>query len=85
MARHEALPQWEAPLFFSYMGDCNDGEVGGMNGFWQGKPKYSEKNCPDATFVHHKSHLPNPGRRGGKPATNRFRYGAAPFKRQVTS
>jgi hypothetical protein len=29
-------------------GDCEDGEVGGMNGFWQGKPKYSEKTCPDA-------------------------------------
>jgi hypothetical protein len=32
-------------------------------------------------FVHHKSHLPdpsaNPGRRGGKPATNSFSYGAA--------
>jgi hypothetical protein len=28
-------------------------------------------------YVHHKSHLPNPGRRGGKPATNRFSYGAA--------
>jgi hypothetical protein len=26
-------------------------------------------------FVHHKSHLPDPG--GGKPATNRFSYGAA--------
>jgi hypothetical protein len=29
-------------------------------------------------FVHHKSHLPdlgaNPGRRGGKSATNRFSY-----------
>jgi hypothetical protein len=21
-----------------------------MNGFWQGKPKYSEKTCPDATL-----------------------------------
>jgi hypothetical protein len=35
-------------------------------------------------FVHHKSHLPdpgaNPGRRSGKPATNRFRYGAASFE-----
>jgi hypothetical protein len=30
--------------------DCDDGEVGGMNGFWQGKPKYSEKTCPDATL-----------------------------------
>jgi hypothetical protein len=32
-------------------------------------------------FVHHKSHLPDPGanlgRCGGKPATNRFSYGAA--------
>jgi hypothetical protein len=33
-------------------------------------------------FVHHKFHLPDPGatpdRRGGKPATNLFSYGAAP-------
>jgi hypothetical protein len=32
-------------------------------------------------FVHHKSYFPdpvaNPGRPGGKPATNRFSYGAA--------
>jgi hypothetical protein len=27
-----------------------DGEVGAMNGLWQGKPKYSEKTCPDATL-----------------------------------
>jgi hypothetical protein len=45
------------------------------------KPKFSEKICPSATFVHHK--IPrahpgfNPGRRGGKPATNRLSYGAA--------
>jgi hypothetical protein len=107
---------------------------------WQGKPKFSEKTCPSATFVHHKiphdhtrvlfiyylvseaigtaatsgllchprvivkmivekqlegrlagetevlgENLPqrhpdpglNPGRRGGKPATNRLSYGAA--------
>jgi hypothetical protein len=31
-------------------GDCDDGEVGGMNGGWQGKPKYSEKNFPGATL-----------------------------------
>jgi hypothetical protein len=31
-------------------GDCDDGEVGGMNGFWHGKPKYSEKTCLDATL-----------------------------------
>jgi hypothetical protein len=24
------------------------------NGDWQGKPKFSEKTCPSATFVHHK-------------------------------
>jgi hypothetical protein len=31
-------------------GDSDDGEVGGISGFWQGKPKYSEKTCPDATL-----------------------------------
>jgi hypothetical protein len=59
-------------------GDCEDGEVGGMNCGWQGKPKYSRENLPRHHFVHHKSHLPDPGanlgRRGRKPATNRFSY-----------
>jgi hypothetical protein len=39
------------------------------------------ENWPRHHCVHHKSYLPypgaNPGRRGGKPATNRFSYGAA--------
>jgi hypothetical protein len=53
-----------------------DGEVAGINGFGR-----RNRNLPRRHFVHHKSHLPdpggNPGRRGGKPATNRFSYGAA--------
>jgi hypothetical protein len=48
---------------------------------WLGKPKYSEKTCPSATLVttNHTLLDPglNPGRRGGKPATNRLSYGAA--------
>jgi hypothetical protein len=49
---------------------------------WQGKPKkYSEKTCPSATLstTNPKVLDPglNPGRRGGKPATNRLSYIAA--------
>jgi hypothetical protein len=29
-------------------GDCEDREIGGMKCGWQGKPKYSEKTCPNA-------------------------------------
>jgi hypothetical protein len=50
---------------------------------WQGKPKYSEKSCPGATLSTTNPTWPDPGlnagRRGGKPATNRFSYGAAVF------
>jgi hypothetical protein len=39
------------------------------------------ENLPRRQYVHHKSHLPDPGansgRRGGKPAANRLSYGAA--------
>jgi hypothetical protein len=42
------------------------------------------ETCPSATFVHHKIRRThpglNPGRRGGKPATNRLSYGAAQVK-----
>jgi hypothetical protein len=48
---------------------------------WQGKSKYSEKTYPGATLSTTNPTWPdpglNPGRRGGKPATNRFSYGAA--------
>jgi hypothetical protein len=48
---------------------------------WQRKPKYSEKPCPSSTlsttsptFLYQ---VLNPGRRGGKPATDLLSYGAA--------
>jgi hypothetical protein len=48
---------------------------------WQGKLKYSEKTCPSVTLSTTDPTWPdpcaNPGRRGGKPATNRLSYGAA--------
>jgi hypothetical protein len=46
-----------------------------------GETEAPGENVPQRHFVHHKSHLPdpgsNPGRRGVKPATNRLSYGAA--------
>jgi hypothetical protein len=48
---------------------------------WQGKPKYSETTCPSAILSTTNPTIIdpglNPGRRGGKPATNRLSYGAA--------
>jgi hypothetical protein len=48
---------------------------------WQGKPKYSEKTSPSATLCTTNPTWPdlgsNPGRRGGKPATNHLSYGTA--------
>jgi hypothetical protein len=45
------------------------------------KPKYSEKTRPSATFSTTNPTWPdpgsNPGRRGGKPATNRLSYDTA--------
>jgi hypothetical protein len=58
--------------------EYDDGEIGGM--IWQWKPKYSEKNFPSAAFpTTNLTCCPdaNPGRDGGKPATNRLSYGTA--------
>jgi hypothetical protein len=46
-----------------------------------GETEVLGENLPQYRFVHHKPHMIcpdlNPGRRGGKPATNRLSYGTA--------
>jgi hypothetical protein len=48
-----------------------------------GETEVLGENLLQRHFLHHKSHLPdpgsNPGRRGGKPATNRLSNGAAMY------
>jgi hypothetical protein len=62
-------------------GDCDDdGEDGGMNGFGRGNRSTRRNPAPTPLCP---PHIPdsgaNPGRRGRKPATNRFSYGAAMY------
>jgi hypothetical protein len=53
------------------------------NANWQGKPKYLEKTCPNATLSTTDPTWPdpgtNPGISGWKPATNRLSNGTAFF------
>jgi hypothetical protein len=63
------------------LSDYDDGEIGGM---MIGKEtEVLGENLPQCRFVHHKHHMfcpdANPGRLGGKPATNRLSYGTALF------
>jgi hypothetical protein len=56
----------------------DDGEIGGMIG--RGNRSTREKTCPSAALSTTKPTCfpdANPGRRGGKPATNRLSYGTA--------
>jgi hypothetical protein len=59
--------------------DCVDGEVVEM--VLAGETEVLGEKLPRRHFVQHKSHFldpgANPGRRGGKPATNCLSYGAA--------
>jgi hypothetical protein len=60
-------------------GDYDDGEIGGMIG--RENRSFSEKTCPSAALSTTNPHMlcpdANPGRRDGKPATNRLSYGTA--------
>jgi hypothetical protein len=75
---HIGCPRGTAAMYWpivSVPGDCEDGEVGGRGN------RSTLRKTARLHFVHHKSHLPdpgaNPGCRGGKPGTNRLSYGAA--------
>jgi hypothetical protein len=59
-------------------GDYDNGEIGGMIGM--GNWSTRKKTCPSAALSTTKPTCcpeTKPGRRGGKPATNRLSYGTA--------
>jgi hypothetical protein len=58
--------------------DYDDGEIGGMIG--RGNRSNSEKTCPNSALSTPNPKCcsdGNPGRRSGKPGTNRLSYGMA--------
>jgi hypothetical protein len=57
-------------------GDCDDGEIGGMNDFGMGNRSTRRKSAPTPLCP---PQIPgaNSGRSGGKTATNHLSYGAA--------
>jgi hypothetical protein len=76
------------PLYWPIVSDSGD-RWGWLwrnwwNEDWQRKPKYSEKTFPSTTLSTTNPTWLDPGlnlnRRGGKPATNRLSYGAAPAR-----
>jgi hypothetical protein len=50
-----------------------------------GETEVLGENVPQCRFIHHKPHMlcpdSNPGRRGGKPVTNRLSYGTVVFEK----
>jgi hypothetical protein len=60
-------------------GECEDGEFGGIK--IGRETEVLGETCPSATLCNTNPTWPdpgsNPGRRGGKPATNRLSYGSA--------
>jgi hypothetical protein len=60
--------------------DGDDCGAVSVTNLWQGKPKYSVETCPLALcppYIQHDLTLSNPGRSGGKPATNHLSYDTA--------
>jgi hypothetical protein len=61
-------------------GDCEDGEFGGMKigrGNWSTRRKPAPAPLCPPQIPFYQTPGSNPGRRGGKPVTNRLSYGAA--------